>query len=143
MAKVRSSDTAPEVRVRKLLHSMGYRFRLHRRDLPGKPDIVLPKYKTVIFVNGCFWHGCPICRHAQARPRTNADYWNKKLDRNMQRDQENYAALEASGWRVLVVWECETKKRSLPQLGVRLAENLLSEPQQTKIGDKSEKPNEP
>lgn len=124
MSKVRSSDTTPEIKVRKLLHSMGYRFRLHRCDLPGKPDIVLPKYKTVIFVNGCFWHGCPNCRHAQIRPETNAEYWNKKLDRNMQRDRENYAALEALGWQVLVIWECETKKRNLPQLSERLKNAL-------------------
>lgn len=124
MAKVHSSNTTPEIKVRKLLHSMGYRFRLHRHDLPGKPDIVLPKYRTVIFVNGCFWHGCPICRHAQIRPKANSDYWNKKLDRNMQRDKETYASLKELGWNVLVVWECETKKSNLPQLGMRLKENL-------------------
>jgi len=111
MSKVHSNDTSPEIRVRKLLHSMGYRFRLHRQDLPGKPDIVLPKYNTVIFVHGCFWHGCPTCRHAQIRPQANAEYWNKKLDRTMARDKENQARLEALGWRVLVIWECETRKR--------------------------------
>ena len=124
MAKVHSSNTTPEIKVRKLLHSMGFRFRLHRRDLPGKPDIVLPKYQTVIFVNGCFWHGCPICRHAQVRPKANSNYWNQKLDRNMQRDKETYAALEKLGWNVLIVWECETKKSNLSPLGVRLKEDL-------------------
>ena len=124
MSRVHSVDTTPELRVRKLLFSMGYRYRLHRADLPGKPDIVLPKYKTVIFVNGCFWHGCPTCRHAQVRPRTNADYWNRKLDRNMERDRAHYAALEASGWRTLVVWECETKKRNLDRLAERLRAEL-------------------
>jgi len=112
MSKVHSNDTIPEIRVRRLLHSMGYRFRLHRQDLPGKPDIVLPKYKTVIFVHGCFWHGCPVCRHAQIRPQTNVEYWNKKLDRTMARDKENQARLEELGWRVLVIWECETRKRN-------------------------------
>ena len=124
MSKVRSEDTKPEIKVRKLLHGMGYRFRLHRRDLPGKPDIVLPKYKTVVFVNGCFWHGCPTCRHASVRPKANADYWNRKLDRNLQRDRENYAKLTELGWRVVIVWECETKDKNIPQLRERLKEEL-------------------
>lgn len=124
MSSVHSENTVPEIRVRKLLHNMGYRFRLHRSDLPGKPDVVLPKYKTVIFVNGCFWHSCPVCRHAKIRPKANSDYWNKKLDRNMQRDQENYRLLEELGWRVLVVWECEAKKKNLLTLQNRLKQEL-------------------
>jgi len=124
MAKVHSTNTAPEIRVRKLLHGMGYRFRLHRSDLPGKPDIVLPKYKTVIFVHGCFWHGCPFCRRAKIRPVANADYWMKKLDRNMERDKNNYIALNKLNWRVLIVWECETKKKNLPELNNRLMNEL-------------------
>ena len=127
MSKVRGADTTPEIKVRKLLHGMGYRFRLHRKDLPGKPDIVLPKYKTVIFVNGCFWHGCPNCRHAQVRPKDNAEYWNKKLDGNIRRDRENYRALKALGWRVLIVWECETKKKNMPRLSDRLKSELSPE----------------
>ena len=110
MARVHSANTTPEVRVRKLLHSMGYRFRLHRRDLPGNPDIVLPKYKTVLFIHGCFWHGCPTCKHAKIRPVANADYWNKKLNRTTERDKNNIAALKHIGWRVMIIWECETKK---------------------------------
>lgn len=124
MSCVHSANTTPEIKVRKLLHRLGYRFRLHRKDLPGKPDIVLPKYKTVIFVNGCFWHGCPICRHAQIRPQANADYWNRKLDRNIQRDKENHADLEKRGWKVLVVWEHETKKKNLPDLMERLLKEI-------------------
>lgn len=124
MSKVHSENTSPEIRVRKLLHQMGYRFRLHRIDLPGKPDIVLPKFKTVIFVHGCFWHGCPICKHAQIRPKSNINYWNKKLDRNMERDRENCIALNKMGWRVLVVWECETKKKNLSALESRLRDEL-------------------
>ena len=124
MSKVKSVNTTPEIKVRKLLHNMGYRFRLHRNDLPGKPDIVLPKYKTAIFVNGCFWHGCPNCRHAQIRPKANLDYWNKKLDRNIQRDKENLDALHELGWRTLIVWECETKKRDLHILRDRLRQTL-------------------
>lgn len=121
MSKVCGKNTAPEIRVRKLLHSLGYRFRLHKSDLPGKPDIVLPKHKTAIFVHGCFWHGCPICKHAKIRPATNTEYWNKKLDRNIERDRVNIALLEETGWRVLVVWECETKKKNIPALSARLS----------------------
>ena len=125
MAKVHSTNTTPEIRVRKLLHRMGYRFRLHRRDLPGNPDIVLPKYKTVIFVHGCFWHGCPTCRHAQIRPVANADYWEKKLNRTMERDKNNVVALEQMGWHVMVIWECETKKKNIEKLLKRIG-SLLS-----------------
>jgi DNA mismatch endonuclease (patch repair protein) len=109
MSKVHSTDTTPELYVRKLLHGMGYRFRLHNQTLPGKPDLVLAKHKAVIFVNGCFWHGCPTYRHAQIRPKANSAYWNKKLDRTIQRDKENIAALKRLGWRVLIIWECETR----------------------------------
>lgn len=108
MSRVRSSDTTPELRVRSALHRLGYRFRLHRRDLPGTPDVVLPKYRTVIFVHGCYWHRHPGCRRAST-PRTNSKKWEQKFERNVTRDQSNAEALERLGWRVLVVWECETK----------------------------------
>lgn len=124
MSKVHSANTTPEIKVRKLLHSLGYRFRLHRHDLPGKPDIVLPKYRTAIFVHGCFWHGCPTCRHAQIRPKANSNYWNRKLDRNMQRDKENCAALNELGWRVLIIWECETKKKNIEALTEKLKKSI-------------------
>lgn len=116
MSRVRSMNTTPEIRVRKLLYNMGYRYRLHRKDLPGKPDIILPKYNTAIFIHGCFWHGCPTCKHAHVRPKTNSNYWEKKLARTLERDKENIAALEVLGWRVLVIWECETLKRNLEKL---------------------------
>jgi DNA mismatch endonuclease (patch repair protein) len=120
MAKVQSANTTPEIRVRKLLHSMGYHFRLQRRDLPANPDIVLPKYRTVIFVHGCFWHGCPTCKHARVRPIANAEYWENKLNRTLERDKNNLATLEQMGWRVMVIWECKTKKSSLQSLIGRL-----------------------
>jgi DNA mismatch endonuclease (patch repair protein) len=110
MAKVRSENTSPERMVRSLVHRMGYRFRLHRKDLPGKPDIVLPRYKKVIFVHGCFWHQHEGCPHA-ARPTSNTEYWNRKLDRNTIRDRENLHKLEYLGWRALIVWECETRNQ--------------------------------
>lgn len=108
MARVRSKDTKPEKLVRSLLHALGYRFRLHRRDLPGSPDIVLPARKVAIFVHGCFWHG-HSCKRAGRLPKTNADFWAKKLADNLARDARNRSALENLGWKVLVVWECELK----------------------------------
>jgi DNA mismatch endonuclease (patch repair protein) len=113
MARVKSKNTTPELIVRKLLFSMGYRYRLHRNDLPGKPDIVMLKYKLVIFIHGCFWHGCPICRHAKIRPVENSEYWNKKLDRNIERDKKNTNELINLGWKVFIIWECETRKNKI------------------------------
>ncbi len=108
MSRIRSADTQPEMAVRRLLHAMGYRFRLHRRDLPGKPDIVMPRHALAIFVHGCFWHQHPSCRLA-SKPKTRQDYWTPKLAGNVKRDEEAQAALRALGWRVEVVWECDTR----------------------------------
>lgn len=110
MRAIRSKDTKPEMAVRRLAHAMGYRFRLHREDLPGKPDMVFPSRHAVIFVHGCFWHlhPDPDCKGAR-RPKSNTDYWHPKLTRNQTRDAEHEAALLAEGWRVLVIWECQTK----------------------------------
>jgi len=107
MSSVKTKNTKPERVVRSILHGSGLRFRLHRKDLPGSPDIVLPKFKTVIFVHGCFWHGhnCPKGR----RPASNQEFWNKKLDKNVERDNANYEALRALGWDIKVIWECEAK----------------------------------
>lgn len=107
MQAVKSKNTGPEMKVRRLLHAMGYRFRLHRKDLPGKPDIVLPKHRKAIFVHGCFWHshGCPKGQP----PKSRFDYWLPKLERNAMRDREKIEQLEKLGWRVLVVWQCEIK----------------------------------
>ena len=108
MARVKNRNTTPEKVVRSLLHNMGYRFRLHRKDLPGSPDIVLPRYKTVIFVHGCFWHGHNGCRRG-ARPTSNTEFWNVKIDRNIERDHLAVRELEKTGWRVFTLWQCEMK----------------------------------
>lgn len=112
MSRIRSKDTKPETVVRFLLHKMGYRFRLYRKDLPGNPDIVLPKYRTAIFVHGCFWHrhkGCKRC----TTPSVNQKYWLSKFAYNIARDKENRRKLKQEGWKCIVVWECETKKPEL------------------------------
>lgn len=108
MAAVKGKNTKPEIAIRKLLHAQGYRFRLHRKDLPGTPDIVLPKYKIAIFINGCFWHQHENCKHA-ALPSTRREFWQAKLTANKQRDACNLAALRALGYTTLTIWECEIK----------------------------------
>ena len=109
MARIRNKDTSPEIAVRKLAHAMGYRFRLHRKDLPGRPDMVFPSRKAVIFIHGCFWHQHPdpSCKDGR-RPKSRPEYWEPKLDGNMARDLRNQADLQSAGWRVLVLWECGT-----------------------------------
>ena len=112
MRAIRSKDMKPEMIVRKLVHRMGYRYRLHRHDLPGRPDLVFPSRRKVIFVNGCFWHqhddkDCNLVR----KPKSNQEYWLPKLERTVVRDRENWAALERQGWDVLVVWECMVTQR--------------------------------
>ena len=107
MGRVRCRDTTPEVRVRKVVHRLGFRFRLHRRDLPGTPDLVFPRHKKVIFVHGCFWHQHDCTRGR--RPGTNRDFWDKKLDRNIQRDMDNVNLLERHDWTILILWECATR----------------------------------
>ena len=110
MSKIRSKDMKPERAVRSLVHTMGYRFRLHRKDLPGKPDLVFPSRRKVIFVHGCFWHqhGDPDCRDGRP-PKSNDSYWSKKLARNIERDKDAIKALQEAGWGTMVVWECETR----------------------------------
>ncbi|MDR9750992.1 DNA mismatch endonuclease Vsr [Pseudomonas sp. SZMC_28357] len=108
MRSVSRGDTRPEILVRSLLHQLGFRFRLHQKSLPGTPDIVLPKYHTVVFVHGCFWHRHPGCRYAST-PKTRQDYWLPKFEANVMRDARKEAQLHELGWRVLVVWECETR----------------------------------
>jgi DNA mismatch endonuclease (patch repair protein) len=126
MSRIRGSNTGPERTVRSLLHRLGFRFRLQGRGLPGRPDIVLPKYRTVVFVHGCFWHrhrGCKDC----TTPSNNRNFWVKKLDGNVARDGVKKRVLRKLGWRVVVVWECETESpRSLERLQGRLSEILGS-----------------
>jgi len=110
MANIRSTNTKPEELVRKYIFSKGFRYRKNDKRLPGKPDIVLPKYRTVIFVNGCFWH-MHNCTRARL-PKSNLDYWEPKIKRNVERDKENYKTLKKMGWKVIVIWECELKKKS-------------------------------
>jgi len=119
MAAVPHRDTKPERVVRRLLHAMGYRFRLHRKDLPGTPDIVLPKHRVAIFVHGCFWHQHPECRKAR-RPSSNCAYWDKKLDENVIRDRRNLADLESKAWHPMIVWQCELKDCSSLAESLRL-----------------------
>lgn len=106
MRAVKSKHTAPEMVIRRLAHSLGFRFRLHRQDLPGSPDLCFPKHKAVIFVHGCFWHG-HSCRRGARVPKTNTGYWVDKVSKNAQRDNKNRETLERSGWRVLLIWECQ------------------------------------
>ncbi|MBR2125191.1 MAG: DNA mismatch endonuclease Vsr [Akkermansia sp.] len=109
MSAIKGKHTKPEMLVRRALHAMGYRFRLHRNDLPGKPDIVLPRHKVAIFVNGCFWHRHVGCKYAST-PATNVDFWNAKFAENVARDKCIYEKLEVLGWKVVVIWECEVKR---------------------------------
>ena len=106
MSRIRAKDTKPEMSVRSILHRMGYRFRIHPKELPGKPDIVLPKYHTIIFVHGCFWHGHEQCKDFQP-PKTRTQWWLDKINRNKEKDIENITQLKKLGWKVIVVWECE------------------------------------
>ena len=110
MRAVKGKDTKPEMIVRRRAHALGYRFRLHRKDLPGKPDLVFPGRRKVIFVHGCFWHGHE-CARGSRQPKQNAEYWRNKIARNVERDADNLQALERLGWQTQVIWECEMKDR--------------------------------
>ena len=118
MSLIRSKDTKPEITVRKILHRLGYRFRLHRKDLPGQPDIVLRKYKTVIFVHGCFWHG-HSCKKGKTLPKTNESFWQNKIKGNQARDNKVLQELTLLGWHPCIIWECEVRNDT------RLVERIL------------------
>lgn len=121
MARIRARDTKPEMAVRKAAHRLGYRFRLHRRDLPGSPDLVFPARKKIVFVHGCFWHSHEGCRFAY-RPKSNVEFWEGKLRKNRERDIRVKGELECMGWDVLVIWECETVDSGL--VASRLQEHV-------------------
>jgi len=112
MSRIRNKNTKPEIIVRSLLHRMGYRFRLHKKCLPGKPDIVLPKHKTIIFVHGCFWHRHENCKYAY-NPKSRIEFWKKKFVENINRDKKVQNELSELGWKVEIIWECETKNLDL------------------------------
>ena len=124
MSRIRGSNTKPEELVRKYLFSRGLRYRKNDKRLPGKPDIVLPKYRAVVFVHGCYWHRHPGCRYA-ATPKTNANFWREKLDGNVIRDEVNVSKLEAEGWRVFVVWECDLHQQ-VREKNLRLLYDLIT-----------------
>ena len=124
MSHIKSTNTMPEERVRKYLFSKGFRYRKNVKDLPGKPDIVLPKYKTVVFVNGCFWHMHDCGKFKM--PSTNVDYWEPKLKRNVERDRTNIRLLKDDGWNVIVVWECELKKKEFENTMKKLQQVILA-----------------
>jgi DNA mismatch endonuclease (patch repair protein) len=121
MRAVRGTDTTPEMQVRKLVHSMGYRYALHVKHLPGKPDIILVSRRKIIFVHGCFWHS-HRCSHGSISPSTNSEYWSRKREQNARRDREHIGSLRKQGWKVLVIWECMTRDSEL--LSVKLSRFL-------------------
>lgn len=125
MAKIGPRDTGPELAVRRTLHRLGYRFRLHRRDLPGKPDVVLPRHRTIFLIHGCFWHRHPGCRFAYS-PKSRVDFWEGKFQRNVARDRKVEQELREQGWTVQVVWECETRDPAALETKLR---HLLGVPQ--------------
>lgn len=111
MASIKSKNTKPEMLVRRYLHARGYRYRVNVRQLPGTPDIVMPKYRTAIFINGCFWHGHEGCKH-YSMPKSNIEYWNRKIERNKERDVEKRIQLRRLGWHTIIIWECELKPKN-------------------------------
>ncbi len=125
MSRIRSKDTKPEMLVRKHLFSYGFRYRLHDKKLPGKPDIVLPKYKTVIFIHGCFWHGHEACSY-YVIPKTRTDWWLNKINNNIANDGKSVLKLTALGWKVLEIWECDLKKGKAEQTLTALANEIRS-----------------
>lgn len=126
MSRIRSRDTKPEIKLRSELHRRGFRFRVCRKDLPGKPDIVLPKYKTVIQVHGCFWHRHEGCKEATV-PKTRTEWWLEKLNKNVRRDRQVEEELRELGWKVIIVWECELKKKSIDAFIDRLELTIKNE----------------
>ena len=123
MSRIKGKDTKPEILVRKFLHAQGFRYRLHDKKLPGKPDMVLPKYKTIIFVHGCFWHGHADCKY-YVTPKTRTDWWLNKINGNIANNDKAIAALTAQGWKVITVWECELKHAGVENTLAALVKNI-------------------
>jgi len=128
MSRISGKDTKPEMIVRKFLHSNGFRYRLHEKNLPGKPDLVLPKYNSVIFVHGCFWHAHQDCKYFKI-PKTRTEWWKEKLYKNKERDERNVETLEDKGWNVIIVWECELKPESKKETLKGLIQKLEEQPE--------------
>ncbi|MBE0538414.1 MAG: DNA mismatch endonuclease Vsr [Ignavibacterium sp.] len=124
MSHISGKNTRPEIVIRKIAHSLGYRFRLHKKELPGKPDIVFPKYKKVIFVNGCFWHGHKNCNRSKL-PTTNKKFWQDKISGNKKKDKSNYIRLKKLGWDYLVIWQCNITKSNTKKLESTISNFLL------------------
>ena len=125
MSRIRSKDTKPEMIVRKFMHGQGFRYRLHVKDLPGKPDIVLPKYKTVIFIHGCFFHGHKDCKYFVV-PKTRTEWWLNKINGNIANDAKAFKALQELGWKVLEIWECELKPKTVNTTLINLTSKIIS-----------------
>jgi len=123
MSRIKSKDTKPEMLIRKFLFSKGFRYRLHVKNLPGKPDIVLPKYKTIIFINGCFWHGHENCKY-YVIPKTRTAWWLEKINGNKQKDGENFLQLSQTGWKIVTIFECELKRDKLNNTLNKLLDEL-------------------
>ncbi|MGO4618569.1 very short patch repair endonuclease [Ensifer sp. 2YAB10] len=130
MARIRSTNTKPEMTVRRLVHSLGYRYRLHRKDLPGKPDLTFGPRRKIIEIRGCYWHAHvrydPTCWEARSEAKSNRSYWGPKMDRNVERDRKNLASLVAAGWQVLVIWECQL--RDMDEVRARIVDFLEESP---------------
>jgi len=127
MRSIKGKNTQPEILIRRLLHRSGFRFRLHDKKLPGTPDIVLKKYKTVILINGCFWHGHTSCKRGVSLPKTRTDFWKAKIEKNRERDKSNIEKLQQLGWKVLTVYECELKTKNLTKTIETLIKNCRSD----------------
>ena len=125
MSRIRGKDTKPEMLVRKYLFSRGFRFRKNDKRYPGRPDIVLPKYRTVVFVNGCFWHGHEGCKYF-VWPKSNVEFWRNKIETNTKRDRENYRSLRDMGWNIVIIWECELKKNVFEDTMARVVSQIIS-----------------
>lgn len=124
MSRIRSTNTKPEILIRKFLHANGLRYKIHDNKLPGKPDIVLPKYKTVIFIHGCFWHSHADCKYAKF-PKTNSSYWTPKIIHNTVKDKQHIRLLKQDGWKIIVLWTCKLKSKTINETSAALLKKII------------------